>query len=164
MPFTPFHLGPAVLLKAAAGRRFSLTIFAGAQLLMDIEPLVRILRRDPVLHGASHTILGAVLIGLLAAVVGRPISQAVLRRIGIVHYAISWRVAYASALIGTLSHILLDAVMHRDMAPLWPISSANGLLRVVPVEILHILCLVSAVVGAMLAIRLRWADRDNNLR
>jgi hypothetical protein len=41
MPFTPFHLGPGALFKAAGGEHFSFTIFAGSQVLMDIEPLIR---------------------------------------------------------------------------------------------------------------------------
>ena len=43
MPFTPLHLGPGLLLKAAMRRRFSLFTFAGAQFCIDLEPLVLIL-------------------------------------------------------------------------------------------------------------------------
>jgi hypothetical protein len=37
-------MGPGLALKAAGGRRFSLLIFGFAQVLIDVEPLVRIVR------------------------------------------------------------------------------------------------------------------------
>ena len=51
MPFTPFHLGPGGVLKAVGGRHFSFMVFGGAQVLMDIEVLVRMDLGTPVLHG-----------------------------------------------------------------------------------------------------------------
>ena len=68
MPFTPFHLGPGALIKAVGGERFSFMIFGGSQVLMDVEPLVRMIRGDAVLHGMSHTIAGALVIGVVSAV------------------------------------------------------------------------------------------------
>ena len=53
MPFTPLHMGPALLLKAGADRRFSLFAFGCAQVLMDIEPLLGLFRHAPVLHGRT---------------------------------------------------------------------------------------------------------------
>src|SRR4051812_26481918 len=75
MPFTPFHMGPGIAIKAVAGRRFSLMVFGFSQVAIDIEPLVRIIRGDAVLHGFTHTFVGATLIGLVSAVVGRPVCQ-----------------------------------------------------------------------------------------
>jgi hypothetical protein len=42
-------------LKILAGRRFSLISFGVAQVVMDIEPLIGILRGSGVLHGPTHT-------------------------------------------------------------------------------------------------------------
>ena len=44
MPFTPIHLGPGLAFKAIGGRHFSLMVFGGAQVLMDLEPLIGILQ------------------------------------------------------------------------------------------------------------------------
>ena len=44
MPFTPFHMGAGLALKAVAGRHFSVLTFGIAQVAMDIEPLVGMLR------------------------------------------------------------------------------------------------------------------------
>ena len=51
MPFTPFHMGAGLALKAMAGRHFSVLTFGMAQVAMDIEPLVGMLRGAAVLHG-----------------------------------------------------------------------------------------------------------------
>jgi hypothetical protein len=79
MPFTPFHLGPGAAFKAIGGRHFSFMVFGGSQVLMDIEPLIGILRGSAVLHGYTHTLAGALGIGALAALIGKPISSFVLR-------------------------------------------------------------------------------------
>ncbi len=55
MPFTPFHMGPGLLVKAVAGRHFSILTFGIAQVAMDIEPLMGLMRGATVLHGPTHT-------------------------------------------------------------------------------------------------------------
>lgn len=59
MPSTPFHIGAAMLIKPAATTRFSLIAFGLAQIIIDIEPGIDMLRGSPVLHGASLTVIGA---------------------------------------------------------------------------------------------------------
>jgi membrane-bound metal-dependent hydrolase YbcI (DUF457 family) len=122
MPFTPFHLGLGALFKAIGGDRFSFMIFGGSQVLMDAEPLARMIRGDTVIHGISHTIGGALVLAIVAAAVGRPVSNAVLGFLGMGDRPIHWPVAIVSALIGTYSHIALDSIMHADMILLWPIA------------------------------------------
>lgn len=146
MPITPFHLGVGVLVKATCRRHFSFLIFSWSQVLMDIEPLIRLVRHKAVVHGPSHTLVGALVVGLTSAAVGKPITQVVLRMVRR-PCAIAWPVALCSALVGTYSHIILDAMMHRDMRPLWPISSTNPLLELLSIEWLHFLCVLAGVVG-----------------
>lgn len=154
MPFTPFHLGPALAFKAMAGRHFSFMVFGGAQVLMDIEPLIGILQDKPVLHGITHTLAGALAIGLLAALTGKPVSEWVLRLFRAGDTAISWRASFTGALAGTFSHILFDAVMHADMQPWWPFSRHNGLLHIINIGNLHWVCLGLGVAGGIaLALR-----------
>ncbi|RDZ29128.1 hypothetical protein [Lysobacter silvisoli] len=159
MPFTPIHLGPGLAFKAIGGRHFSFMVFGGAQVLMDIEPLVGILRGWPVLHGYTHTVLGALLIGLLAGAIGRPISETCLRWLRLPHAPFTWPASFAGGLIGTYSHVLLDAIMHSDMHPAWPLSAANPLLRWISVDELHLLCLGLGLAGlAAMAVRAAWAS------
>jgi membrane-bound metal-dependent hydrolase YbcI (DUF457 family) len=146
MPFTPFHLGPGAAFKAVGGRHFSFMVFGGAQVLMDVEPLVRILRGDLILHGYTHSIGGALLIGIVAALIGKPISTWVLERLRIRHHPLTWVAAFSGALVGTFSHVALDALMHPDMRPWWPLAGGNPLLGAIDVDRLHVAC---AVLGAL---------------
>jgi hypothetical protein len=161
MPFTPFHLGPGLAIKALSGRHFSLMVFGFSQVAMDVEPLVRIIRGDALLHGFTHTYAGASLIALVSVAVGRPVCQfflnywianrdaAFLSRLR-GPKLISWPAALAGAFVGTYSHVLLDSIMHSDMRPLAPLSDANGLLHVISVGGLHLLCLLGGILGFML--------------
>jgi membrane-bound metal-dependent hydrolase YbcI (DUF457 family) len=150
MPITPFHLGPGAICKAAAGRHFSFMVYGGTQVLMDIEPLIGIIQRKPVLHGYTHTILGALVIGTLAGIVGRPISACVLRVFRIPHYPFTWTACFVAAYFGAFSHVMLDALMHSDMNPWWPIASGNQLLGVMPLWSIHAACAVTGVIGALI--------------
>ncbi len=150
MPFTPFHLGPGALFKAVGGDRFSFMVFGGAQVLMDIEPLIAIIQHKPILHGYTHTLAGALLIGVGAALIGKPVSSYVLRQLGMLHRPLGWTAAFAGALAGTFSHVLFDALMHADMHPWWPLAHGNALLRVIPLGALHLLCLGMGIAGAAL--------------
>jgi hypothetical protein len=149
MPFTPFHLGPGLAFKAVGGRRFSFMVFGGSQALMDVEPLVGIIQGWPILHGVTHTIVGALVIGLVAGAIGRPISEFALRLLHIPHHPITWPVSYLSGFLGTYSHIGLDAVMHRDMDPLRPLAAGNPLLGLMSIEGLHVLCLAAGLLGLL---------------
>lgn len=151
MPFTPLHMGPGLLLKSLLQGSFSLMVFGWAQILMDVEPLVAMIRGEGVLHGASHTWAGALLIGGAAALSGKPAAVLGLRLFRLAsHLPLSWPVAFASAWIGTFSHVLLDGVMHADMQPLRPFTDGNGLLGLVSVGHLHLFCLVTGALGLLL--------------
>jgi hypothetical protein len=161
MPITPFHMGPGLLVKALGGRHVSLMVFGFSQVAMDIEPVVRMIRDDVVLHGFVHTYPGATLIGLVSAAVGRPICQALLDRWAPEPDAafetwlrgpklISWPAALVGAFVGTYSHVFLDSIMHSDMQPLAPFSGANALLGLIAPGVLHVGCVLSGVLGVLL--------------
>ena len=67
MPFTPFHMGPALALKAVTGRHFSVLVFGIAQVAMDVEPLVGMLRNADVTPlrpwARSNALLGVMPVG-----------------------------------------------------------------------------------------------------
>ena len=162
MPFTPIHLGSGLAFKALGGRHFSFMVFGGSQVLMDIEPLLGILQDKAILHVYTHTLLGALIIGTIAGIVGRPISSLVLRWLAIPHQPFTWLASFAGAYIGTFSHVLLDAIMHADMWPWWLGASRNQLLDAISIYQLHIACLVVGIVGAIVvAIRLKFFTRKS---
>jgi hypothetical protein len=158
MPFTLFHLGPGAAFKAIGGRHFSFMVFGGSQVLMDIEVLARMHLGTPVLHGYTHSVAGALAIGALSTFTGKPVSEFVLRWRKIPHYPISWLAAAMGAFVGTFSHIVLDAIVHDDMRPWWPIGSGNGLLGLMGYENLQWWCVALGVVGAI-GVGVRFAKR-----
>jgi hypothetical protein len=147
MPFTPVHLGPGLVFKAIGGRHFSFMVFGGAQVLMDIEPLLGILYDWPVLHGRTHSFVGATLIGIVAGLTGRPVGLPVLRWLDIPHLPFSWKASFIGAFVGTYSHVVLDAIMHADSEPLWPFAAGNPWLGALSMEHLHLACFVAAAIG-----------------
>jgi membrane-bound metal-dependent hydrolase YbcI (DUF457 family) len=150
MPFTPLHMGPAIALKAVAQRRFSLMVFGWSQILMDLQPLYVMLTGEGTLHGFTHTYLGATGIGLVAALSGRPLGEWGLRLLREPqHLPITWRVSFASAFIGSWSHVALDNIMHADLLPFAPFSDARAWYGVIGIDALHMLCIAAAVTGAI---------------
>ena len=154
-------MGPGLAIKGVAGRHFSLMLFGFSQVAMDIEPLVRILRGDAILHGFTHTYLGATLIGLLSVIAGRPICQFLLRYwkpdldSPFLNWLpttkhITWSAATVGAFVGTYSHVLFDSIMHADMQPLAPFFDANSMLHVISVDDLHLACVLGGILGAIL--------------
>lgn len=57
---------------------------------------------------------------------------------------------FISAVIGTFSHVLLDALMHGDLAPFAPFSLANPWLGLLSVTQLHWFCLIAGLIGITL--------------
>jgi membrane-bound metal-dependent hydrolase YbcI (DUF457 family) len=158
MPFTPFHMGPGAAIKAVTGKYFSLSVFGFAQILIDIEPLIRVLQGGSVVHGLSHTFLGATVIGIFSLAVGKPFCSGLfscwnlLVRPKFLHWLkvsanISWSSAALGAFIGTFSHVLLDSMMHDDIQPFAPFKKANPFLNVLPAGWIYLFCVVFGVFG-----------------
>lgn len=166
MPFTPFHMGVALLVKPAAQKHFSLITFGLAQIAMDIEPLIGMMRNSDILHGPTHSVLGAIMIGLLVALVSPSICRPILRRYNqeVMVYQLRWlcepsptRLAiWSGAFWGTLSHVVLDSFMHYDMRPLAPFSDANPLLNVLSHDGVYQLCFMLGLVGCMAWLLTKW--------
>jgi membrane-bound metal-dependent hydrolase YbcI (DUF457 family) len=158
MPFTPFHMGPGLLFKACLQGSFSLMVFGWAQIVMDIQPLLVLLTEQGHLHGFSHTYIGATLLGAVAALSGKYLAEIGLKLINARRFLpIRWPVACVSAAIGTYSHVVLDSLMHSDIEPFYPLSTANGLLGLISIETLHWLCIGSGAFGSVLYFALaRW--------
>ena len=163
MPFTPLHMGPGLLIKAVMQGAFSLMVFGWTQILIDLQPLYVMLGGGGEPHGISHTYLGTIPIAVVAALSGKYLGEFGLRVLQLAQFnPIGWRVAFGSAFIGAWSHVLIDGVMHADMAPLYPFSGTRLLHGALAIDTLHWLCLTSAVVGG--AFCLRFAQRHHRRR
>ena len=153
MPFTPFHMGPGIAIKALLQGSFSLMVFGWTQIIMDIQPLIVLITGEGHLHGFSHTYVGATLLALFAALTGKYLSEIGLYILGLNEHwqvKIAWWVTFLSAFIGAYSHVLLDSLMHSDLEPFFPFTLHNPFLNLISVEALHKLCLYSGAVGGVM--------------
>lgn len=151
MPFTPIHMGPGLLIKSLLHGSFSLMVFGWSQIVMDIQPLIVMLTGEGHLHGFSHTYFGATLLAVFSSITGKYLSEIGLLLIGISKKSnpikISWVVAFISACIGTVSHVLLDNIMHSDVQPFYPFSLSGGIYGLMSIDNVHKVCLYSGLIG-----------------
>lgn len=136
-----------MLLKRTVGRQFSLAAFLAAQVMLDLEPGLKLLGLVPA-HGGlhlSHTWTTGAVVALLAAVVGMLVGAG---RWG------WWRspfpavwISGLSAAVGVISHLLLDGLYHADVAVG---LGCPGLSGVVPRGLLDRVLLVALVAGLAL--------------
>ncbi|MBB6522185.1 hypothetical protein [Pseudoteredinibacter isoporae] len=163
MPFTPLHMGPGILIKALLQSSFSLMVFGWSQIVMDIQPLIVLITGEGHLHGFSHTYVGASLLAIFSALSGKYLSEIGLYLLDMNpnwQIKISWWVAFLSAFIGSYSHVIIDSIMHADMEPFFPFDSENRLLGFISVELLHKLCIYSALLGGALYYGMNWIFRN----
>lgn len=161
MPITPFHLIAITPIKAIAPKKFSWTVFALTNILIDLEPITVFLVTLNPQHLFFHTIIGATLIAIFAATLGKKLCEIALDiwNEGLNTKQGAWFIederisnvaAWSGALIGSYSHLLLDSFMHYDIKPLSPFTDKNILLGTLDLNYLHIFCVISGLVGALL--------------
>lgn len=111
MPITPLHFGPALLIKQAGGCGFSLTAFLTTQVLLDIEPGLKLLGLLPESGGlhVGHTGATGAGVAAIAAVSTWLVLRLRCKR------PTFW-ISAASATIGVASHLVLDSIYHADVA------------------------------------------------
>lgn len=161
MPITPFHFGPGALVKVIIPKHFSWTIFALSNILIDLEPVTLFLLIGDPAHPWLHTLPGAIGVAMVAATLGRKPSEWVLgwwngrlssgwqARWLAVEPRISRSTAWISALIGTLSHLGLDSIMHADVEALWPIIAGNQIQGIISLNALHGFCVATALMALL---------------
>jgi hypothetical protein len=152
VPITPFHFGPGAALHALAPQHVSFLAFCAANVLIDFESLYNLVNRRSPVHAFFHTYLGATLVALAVVCV-----FAALRRLSAriqlpdpLHWkALTYRQVAIGAALGAYSHVVLDSLMHRDITPLAPLSTANTLLGLVSLSALHWSCVVAGLLGLL---------------
>lgn len=163
MPFTPFHMGPGIAVKALLQGSFSLMVFGWSQIIMDIQPLLVMITGEGHLHGFTHTYVGATLLALFSALTGKYLSEVGLYILGLNRQwqiSISWPVTVVSAFVGAYSHVIIDSVMHRDMVPYFPFAEGNHLLGLISVSALHKVCVYSGLVGGAVYFAVQWWQKS----
>ena len=160
MPVTPFHFGPATLLKALIPSRFSFFVFCYAQIVTDLEVAYHIFTHQVPLHGFSHTFLGAAAIGIFCGITAQPLHAMLAIQVDTSFFGplivpnLTFRTSVVSALIGTVSHLFLDSIMHADIKPFWPVTDENPVLGLISLSTLHLGCVLTGIVGVILCEKL----------
>lgn len=154
MPATPFHLGPGLLIKAAAPRQFSMAAYSLAQVVIDIESGFYLLRGEYPVHRQAHTFLLGGLIGLLCGLIVSRIGRWWARPRDAVAEVLAAEfrlpIAAMSGLFGGIFHSVLDGIMHADIRPFRPFTEANPLYELVSLRVLYLFCIITGLVGGVL--------------
>ncbi len=170
MPFTPFHMGAVLISKPLCNSHLSLITFGIAQIIMDIEPGIGMLNDAAILHGPTHTILGAIGIAFFVMLISPVVCKIFLGKVNkeLSHYRLLWliqteqvqmRDVIFSALFGTLSHVALDSLLHADIRPLSPFSMSNPLFGLVSHDGVYQLCAAACILGFVIWVFMMWHCR-----
>lgn len=119
MPITPLHLGLGLAAKVAAPRHFSLASFTLANVMIDVEPVLKVfLGSAEPLHSLTHTAPVGAAIAVLAAIAVKTLRPT----------RITWLAAALGSTYGIATHLGLDALYHADVAQAIGLPSAAGVL------------------------------------
>jgi membrane-bound metal-dependent hydrolase YbcI (DUF457 family) len=155
MPVTPFHFGPAALLKAVIPSRFSFMVFVYAQVVTDLEVVYFMAIREYPLHRYMHTYLGAIFVAFFCGLTG-PRLHVLMLKYSLKSFfrplflsSLTFKAALVSALLGTLSHVFLDSLIYTDFKPFWPLSEASLFAGTVALQIISSVCFLTGLVGVI---------------
>lgn len=151
MPFTPFHLGPALLFGMLLRKHLHLPTFLISNVILDVEPLlVLILGLRYPLHGYFHTFIIGFLTGFSLSLIMLILERflATLYKVFLLEHEtrptlIQFLFAGSS---GTTLHVLLDSPLYDDIQPLYP-SKINPFYNPAFSREIYFLCLVTGVLG-----------------
>jgi hypothetical protein len=133
MPFTLFHLGPALAIGLPLRKYIHAPTFIVANVILDVEPLsVMFFGLNYPLHGYLHTRLLAFMVGLLLALVMFKLEGTIqpAYRLLLLETSDNFGVKpfVLTGVSGTMLHVLLDAPLYSDIHPFFPFA-ANPLLE-----------------------------------
>ena len=154
MPFTPFHLGPALLIGIILFPFIDLFVILIASVIIDIEPLYIVITRSRApLHGILHTYLMATVVSLILSLIMYPLKRYYLKLLRI--FGLKQETSFAkiliSSLIGTYSHVFLDSFVYSEIKPFYPYSG-NPFLHVLSITAVYGICVVSFIIGLIIYI------------
>ena len=152
MPFTPFHLGPAVFFGLIFFRFISIPAFVIGSVIVDIEPFfVLLFGLDLPLHGFFHSILGGSVVALVVFFVMMRLDWRIQKVMGI--FKLKQESSSFSVLIGAFLgvylHVFLDSFLYTDIRPFFP-ADVNPLYGLFSSDSIYSSCVVALVFGILL--------------
>jgi len=155
MPFTPFHIGPALLIFGILAFIDPVALVYGS-VLVDLEPIfVMFFLRTGPLHGPVHSVVGVMLLLPLIYVV-----TVITRRLfPFVDFLLvskgkkfGYQATVLGVLVGVFSHLIMDSFLYPELNLLWPLPYWNPLLQMVPSSLVYDFCVVAFVVSLFLVL------------
>jgi len=152
MPFTIFHIGPAILIGFLLFSRLDFVSFMISSVISDVEPLcIALFSPWTPLHGFFHSYLGATFLGVLTAV-GVYFLRSWLSRILAwfkVQQEPSFKKMLYTSTLGVYFHVFLDSFLYAEMEPLYPLTG-NPFFEVVGFGTTYGFCTASFIIGVIL--------------
>jgi len=161
MPFTPFHLGPALFLGSLLSKFLNFPALAVASVIVDLEPLfVLLLGLDSPLHGFFHSFLGGSIAAIAVALAMQGISGPVAKwtKLPGLGQETSLKKTAVASFLGVYSHVVLDALLYNEMRPFYPLDMNPFFLQSSSADMyVYSLCVLLFLAGlALYCIRMTW--------
>lgn len=162
MPFTPFHLGPALFFGLVLFAAFDLPTLLIASVIPDLEPFYVMYFHDSGhLHGFFHSYLGSSILALLVTFIVYPL-RSLLNRI-MEAFRISQKSSFKkimfTSFVGVYSHVFLDSFLYSEMNPFYPLRGnpfINVLLPYGRERVVYGFCVITALLGIFLYFYRIW--------
>ena len=129
--------------------------------IADIEGIYSLLFTDAEtpLHGFFHSFAGALILGIIVGISSFLVHK-LIRRIDLnldnpTPFTLpkySLKICVLSALVGTFSHVVIDAFLYEDLQLFYIIPSENPLLNVLADELVYFLCIVCFILGGVILV------------
>ncbi|MBP2030214.1 hypothetical protein J2755_001148 [Methanohalophilus levihalophilus] len=149
MPFTPFHLGPALLLGEVFEKRVNMAAIMLGSIIVDARASYCFFTGCQPIHGPLHTYLGATFLAFLVVIgiYGERYSlEKVTSRLRMKQDYSLYSIIFG-ALIGTWSHVLLDSFLYTDIVPFWPMA-LNPFYGLLISSAVYSLCIACFIFGS----------------
>lgn len=125
MPFTPFHLGPALLFGVLLYRWVDLPTLLVSSIIIDVRAaLVVFGPLEPPIHGILTTFAGGTVIALLVTAVISSLPNSIDQWLdyGRLTDSVSRGAIFTGSILGVYSHVVLDSILYTDARPFYPVA------------------------------------------
>ena len=157
MPFTPFHLGPALFFGLLLSAAFDLPTLLVASVIPDLEPFYVMyfhVSGCP-LHGFFHSYLGSSILALLVVFIVYPL-RGLLSKIMValrIQQKSSFKKILFTSFVGVYFHVFLDSFLYEEMMPFYPFQGNpffDLLLAYGSYSVVYGFCSITALLGIVL--------------
>lgn len=152
MPFTPYHLGPALLAGMLLVPFIDLSAILIGSVILDLEPLAVLMFDLPyALHGIFHTYLAASVVAILLAILLWPLHGTLNTIVSVfgIHQESTLRSIFLGSLIGTYSHVFMDSFLYPEMNPFYPFMG-NPFVGLIQGQAIYSFCVISGILGLVM--------------